>query len=407
MSYRVNNFKNAVHGFFLSLAITIAEPSTILPLIVNHFSSSLPLVGLFASLLRGGAIAVQLFAAFYAQSFERVLPYLRIVFAFRFLSWFMVGLAIYAIGEPRPVLTLWLIGTGLFFFSFSAGFGGIYFKELMAKIFSREERGRTMANRQLFSSLGAILSGGIAGAVLQHYPAPESYAYLFMLSSLVMLPGFILFATIEEPRKRSVNKREDSFSLFLKNASEILKRDKILQLEIAASLLAYSYLLALPFVILRAKESMALSGWLVGGFITIQMTGSVLGNFFLWKRFGHGYTAMLKSSFVIIFLSIVTALFASDAWSYSVIFLLFGIGIDGFRNADMNLIIEIAPERKRPVYVAIQSTIVSVGLFFPILGGFILKYGGYGFLYLFTLVLLCCGFVVTGRLEKRLKGFSL
>ena len=206
MSYRVNTFKNAVHGFFLSLAITIAEPSTILPLIVNHFSSSLPLVGLFASLLRGGAIVVQLFAAFYAQSFERVLPYLRIVFAFRFLSWFMVGLAIYAIGDSRPVLTLWLIGTGLFFFSFSAGFGGIYFKELMAKIFSKKERGRTMANRQLFSSLGAILSGGIAGAVLQHYPAPESYAYLFMLSSLVMLPGFILFATIEEPEKRSVNK---------------------------------------------------------------------------------------------------------------------------------------------------------------------------------------------------------
>ncbi|MEA3455990.1 MAG: MFS transporter, partial [Campylobacterota bacterium] len=55
MSYKINNAKNAVHGFFLSLAVTVAEPSTILPLIVHHFSDNIILVGLFASLLRGGA----------------------------------------------------------------------------------------------------------------------------------------------------------------------------------------------------------------------------------------------------------------------------------------------------------------------------------------------------------------
>ena len=32
-----NNYKNVVHAFFLSLAITIAEPSTVLPLIIEHF----------------------------------------------------------------------------------------------------------------------------------------------------------------------------------------------------------------------------------------------------------------------------------------------------------------------------------------------------------------------------------
>lgn len=32
-----NNYKNVTHAFFLALAITIAEPSTLLPLMVHHF----------------------------------------------------------------------------------------------------------------------------------------------------------------------------------------------------------------------------------------------------------------------------------------------------------------------------------------------------------------------------------
>ena len=402
MSYRKNNAKNAIHGFFLSVATTVAEPSTILPLIVHHFSSNLILVGLFASLLRGGAIAVQLFAAFYAQSYRRVLPALRIVFFFRFLFWFLIGAAIHFVGDRNPALTLWLIGIGLFGFSFVAGFGGIYFKEIIAKVFSREERGRTMADRQLFSSVGAIISGGIAGWVLQHYEAPQSYAMLFMISAFLMALGLLAFATVEEPAKENISQREESFLRFLKNAWEILWEDQRLQIQIMASLLGYSFLLGMPFVILQAKESIHLSGWIVGSFITVQMVGSVIGNFFLWKRFGGRYAQMLQLAYALMITAFSFAFFADNVWLYGSIFLIFGIGIDGFRNADMNLVLEIAPEEKRPVYVAIQSTIVSIGLFFSIPGGIILEYFGYTVLYLITLLMLLTGLFFTQKLKAYL-----
>ena len=401
--YKSNNFKNSTHGFFLAIATTIAEPSTILPLIIHHFSSSVILVGLFASLLRGGAIIVQLIAAFYAQSYTRVLPYLKIVFFFRFLAWFAIGLSIFIIGESNPTLTLWLIGIGLFLFSFSAGFGGIYFKELMAKLFTKDQRGQTMANRQLFSSVGAILSGGIAGAVLESFEPPQSYAMLFMISAVIMSIGFLVFATIKEPPKINTRKREDNFILFLKNASVILKEDKRLQLQIIVSLLGYSFLLAMPFVILKAKETIELSGWTVGFFVTIQMVGSVVGNFFLWKRFKGEFILMLEVAYGLMLLSFIIALFASSQLLYSVIFFLFGIGLDGFRNADMNLVLEIAPEDKRPIYVAIQSTIVSLGLFFSIPGGIILELFGYNVLYITTIMMLLCGIYMTRVLKKYAK----
>ncbi len=402
MSYRINNLKNALHGFFLSVATTVAEPSTILPLIVHHFSSNLILVGLFASLLRGGAIAVQLVAAFYAQSYARVMPLMRLVFLFRFLFWFLIGAAIHFVGDRNPTLTLWLIGIGLFGFSFVAGFGGIYFKEIIAKVFTRQQRGRTMADRQLWSSVGAIISGGIAGWVLQHFPAPQNYAMLFMLSAFLMAIGLIAFATIEEPPKAKVSQREESFLHFLRNAWKILKGDRRLQIQIGASLLGYSFLLAMPFVILQAKQTIHLSGWLVGSFITVQMVGSVLGNFFLWKRFSGRYVRMLQTAYSLMIAAFLLAFFADNAWLYALIFLLFGTGIDGFRNADMNLVLEIAPEEKRPVYVAIQSTIVSVGPFFSIPGGFILEWFGYPVLYSVTLTMLGLGLYFVHRLKEHL-----
>jgi len=395
-----NNLKNVAHAFFLSLAITIAEPSTILPLMIHHFSESMVVVGLFASLLRGGSVVIQLYVAFHAQAYKRVLPYLSRVFFFRWLSWFGIGASIYFIGDSNKSLTLFLIGLGLFFFSFMAGFGAIYFKELQAKLFTKAYRGKTMANRQIAGSIASIISGGIAGYVLQHYQAPQNYAYLFMVSSVLMGVGFLAFATIDEPSKVNVATKEKKFSTFLQNATAILKKDKRLQRQILAVFLSFSYFLAMPFVILNANNSFTLTGWMLGGFISVQMIGSILGSMFLWRKISD-YELMLTLSFVFMIVAFVVALFAEAIYSYALIFLLFGMALDGFSIAGMNLVIEIAPEDKRPIYTALQTNISSLGLFFPIVGGSILKFGGsYELIYVLSIALLGFGLWVSLGLKK-------
>jgi len=391
------NVRNVLHGFFLAVAVTVAEPSTILPLIVHHFSESVILVGVFASLLKGGAIAVQMWAAFYAQEYRRVLPYMRLVFFFRWFSWFLIGLAIYFVGDSNKTLTLWLIGIGFFGFSFTAGFGAIYFKELLAKVFSKEYRGRTMANRQIFTAIGSILSGGVAGYVLENYEAPLNYAYLFMVSSFLMAIGFIAFGTINEPEKTEVRKKEKSFREFLKNSFSLLKTDKRLKNQVIIILLGFSYLLAYPFVILKANQSFTLTGWMLGGFITIQMIGSIIGSFFLWRKMSD-YKLMLKLSFIFAILSFFVAFFANSPIFYGLVFLFFGLAMDGFSISGMNLVFEIAPEDKRPIYTALQSNITSLGLFFPILGGIILKYSSYNVLYSITILMIGLGLYLTKKL---------
>ena len=110
--------RNVLHGFFLSIGTTIAEPHTILPLMISHFGGGAILIGFFSSLLRGGAILVQLYAAFHAQSYPKMLPYFRRVLITRFFAWLFIGVAILLIEDDNSTLTLWCIGLDFLYFHF-------------------------------------------------------------------------------------------------------------------------------------------------------------------------------------------------------------------------------------------------------------------------------------------------
>lgn len=395
------NTKYAVHGFFISIATTIAEPSTILPLMVNFFGGSHLLVGFFTSLIKGGSILVQLFAAFYAQSYPKMMPYLYRVFAARFLAWFGIGFVIFFFGEKYPNIALASIGTGLFIFSFAAGFGTVYFNEIVAKVFSHQERGRVIANRQFFMGLGSIISGGIAGGVMTMVKAPDSYGILYMLSAVLMLFGIYAFATIKEPIKEYVSQKEEKFSHFLKNSFATLKSDAALKKQIIVYLISYTYLLSLPFIILDAKNHIAMSGVVIGGLITAQMAGGMLSNL-VWR--------IIASSRVIVWIgfalhvsAILLLLLSKSTTIFFIVFFLIGAAIDGLRLAFSNMILILAPQNKRPVYIALQSNLTSIGLFFPILGALIVDTFGYEVLYGVTIMSLCIGFMLSLKMECQVR----
>ena len=395
-----NHVRNILHGFFLTIGTTIAEPSTILPLIVNYFGGSSLLVGFFAALLRGGAILVQLFAAFQAQSYQLMLPYMRRVFFIRFLAWFFIGLSIIIFGEESPTLTLFCIGLGLFIFSFSAGFGAIYFKDIIGKIFSHKFRGKTMAYRQFFSAFGGLLSGALAAYILDSFPAPQSYGWLFIISSFIMGLGYISFGTIDEPLKEKVSEREKSFKKFLSNSLGILKSDADLRIQLTTFLLAYAYLISLPFIILDAQTKIDLDAVAIGSLITTQMVGAMLSNFLWGKLSGGGRNRLTANISILLYvIAILVAFRASTLEEYMFIFFIVGGAIDGNRIASGNLILALAPAEKRPVYVALQINIISFGLFFSMLGGIILHFFNYTTLYSVTIVTLIVALFFSFKLK--------
>jgi len=120
----------------------------------------------------------------------------------------------------------------------------------------------------------------------------------------------------------------------------------------------------------------------------------------LWRKI-HNYEKMLSVSFIFMILAFVVALFATNVSMYALIFFLFGIGLDGLNISGMNLVIEIAPEDKRPTYTALQTNITSFGLFFPILGGVLLKYfQSYTLIYSLSIGLLALGLFLSFKLKS-------
>lgn len=395
-----SRLKAVAHGFFLSITTTIAEPAIILPLILHFFGAASLVIGFLSSLLKGGAIIVQLFAAFYAQSYVRVMPYLRFVFAARFFSWFGIGAGIYLFGPADPERALWSIGIGLFVFSFAAGFGAIYFNEILGKVFSHSYRGKVFAQRQFAAGIGALISGLGAGAVLEHFTPPQSFAYLFFISAFVMLLGVIPYAMIEEPPKRNVHPKEERFSLFVRKAFGLLRTDTQLRRQIRTYLFAYAHLFSLPFIILDAEAKLSLSGMEVGVLLTAQIIGGMLSNLVWGKMAARGSIRLIiYSAFGGYILANGAAFFAESLEVYAVIFFLLGSSIDGMRLAFSNNILIIAPEHLRPVYIALQSNLTSVGLFFAVPGALILDRFGYGALYAFTILLLLGGVISARNLD--------
>jgi len=399
INLKSNSYKFISQGFFFAGAMAIAEPSTVLPLIVHYFSGSNVLVGTFSSLLRGGAILMQLYAAFHAQSYPTVLPFLKKVFVFRTVSWFSLGLVIYLFSYSHSTVLV-LFGIGMFIFSFSAGFGAVYFQELLGKSFTKEYRGKVLAARQFASGFAGILSGGVSAYFLTNFLKPDSFAYLFMFSGIIMAFSFTFMLFFKEKDKVNVSQKEKKFGKFIKNSTALLKTDKYLRIQVISRLIAYSFWFVVPFIILNAKERIGISGKDVGFIISLQMTGAMLSNILWGKLSSIGRNRIIVIlSFSIMILAIALAVLANSIIHYYLVFFIIGAGMDGFRLSFSNLILIISPEEKRPVYIAVQNNITSIGMFFSIPGGALISWLGFEAVGIMTVIMLIIGFIMSFRLK--------
>ena len=215
--------------------------------------------------------------------------------------------------------------------------------------------------------------------------------------------GIIAFSTIKEPVKFNIKNREKNFRTYLKNSSKLLKEDTVLKDLILSQLLSYSYLLVLPFIIIDAAKSIELSGAVLGLLVSLQMSGAMLSNI-VWGRLAYNE----KNGLVIVYayLSAIVAIFialsANEIWHYSVLFFLIGGAMDGFRLAYNNLIIMIVSDENRPVYLALQANLTSIGLFFSIPGGLIVILVGFDYLAMISICALIIGAVLSYKRSAHL-----
>jgi len=154
------NFNMGVlHGTFFTGGMALANPDTILPVFLSNFTASKVVIGLFSSLMGslGNIVSAlpQMVVANRLENKVHKIPVLRLAIVIRALCWGFLSLTTYLFAVSHPKLTLYLIFSLLFIFTFMGGIATIPFMDIWGKSLPSTLRGRFLYV-QILGGAGAL-----------------------------------------------------------------------------------------------------------------------------------------------------------------------------------------------------------------------------------------------------------
>lgn len=355
-------FLNVGNGSCTKLAEQVASPGLVLPWLLAAIGAPVYLAGFLVPIRQAGAMGPQLIIAGAIRGFSR-----------RKFFWVAAGLIqglslaamIPAVLFLPPHGAGWAIVGLLAIFSVASGVGSVSFKDVVAKTIPKGRRGRLLAIR---ASVGGALAT-VAGLSLRIWGDDEGttlYVLLLAVAAVLWIISAFLFAAIPEPKGAT-----DGARSAIREAAagwKILGEQQGFRRFIAArSLLALGVALSTPYFALLVHNET--SGDLASLGIIVAATGiaSVISSpFWGWMSDRSsrqvliiagsigGVTAVLA----VILVPLIEGVFQTVL--FSVIFVALGLSQAGNKLGRKTYLVDGAPEKDRPTWVAVANTIVGV-----------------------------------------------
>lgn len=348
----------------------------------------------------------QLFESYYLEDKPYKLPTYKTAGIFRIVSLFLITILIYFISDLPAKIGLLFIMILLLVYSFSAGFSGAAFMDIVGKTIPKNKLGKFFGLRLFFGGILGIIAGIIVKNVLSNNVVlyPKNYFLLFLFAFILNSTGILIYFFIKEP-KGDIAPQKEKFLEHIKNASLVLKYDKNYRILMAVKILCGSSAIAFPFYVIYAIEKLNFKEEIVGLFILAQVIGGVISNIF-W-----GYLGDTKGNKIVLqsyaFLGILAPLLAlilpnfKNVYSlYVLIFLAIGFSEGGGAIGYLNLLLEMSPPKQRPSYIGFMNTITSPIALTPMLGGVIIDLVSYNVIFFVALILTLFGFIISLKLAK-------
>ena len=376
-----NYFLGILHGIFFNTAMAFANQNTIIPVFLNYFIPSKTLVGFFSSLMRLGNMLPQIFTAHILESKAKKMPTMIAVLTSRFLCFFLSGVIAFFFSGNIVWISVVIL---LFIYSLAGGVGAIPFYDIIAKTIDKKARGVFFAQRLFWGNLAGIVAGLAVKYILgANISFPRNYGVIILLASFMLGIAYISFGFIKEPRQDKIQEKRSIF-YFLQDAKKIFVENRAVRIMILSEILSGSIFLSLPFLSIYAKDIMHRNVQILGYFISSQIIGMVLSN--LWwgpvsRKFGNRMVIIFANVFS--FLAIL--IFIVNHNLIILTFFLFGCYSSGRNIGYANYNLDIAPEEKRPIYISLRGTFISIIWIFPTLGGVFIDVLSYQILFGITL----------------------
>ena len=410
--FRWNFAMGLIHGTLFTGGQAFGSPDTILPVFLNHFTSSKVLVGLSSTLLGSlggiGNVLPQLFIAKRLETKVHKRPMLRAAITVRALCWAFLSLTTLLFARSYPHLTVSFLFISLLTFTIMGGVASIPFFDIWGKALPPTVRGRFFGHRQFWGGILAVGSGFIAKIILGsgRINFPYNFSLLFFLAFIFMALSYLALGSVREPL-HDVHKTSLPFKDFIKKAFLILKSDNNYRNFLVVQIFGGAGALALPFYVLYAKDVLHVELKMVGFFLMAQMIGSVVSNI-LWgylSDFTGNKRVVQFSTLVGIVPPLIVLLTPRQSpVLFILLFTVIGFFVAGRVIGKTNFLLDIAPQKDRPLYISINGTLTIPVMLFPLVGGIIVQHLSYTFLFIITAALILVGLFLSFKLEDPRKG---
>jgi MFS family permease len=391
------------HAFFLAITMSMIEFNTVFPSLISSLTGSKIIFGAIYSVMFGVPLIFNVMFGHYLSSKQFKKKYLLLGINLRAFSFLGMAFFTYKYANQNPSMVIISLFFLVFLFSFSGGFAGIVYTDLIAKFFKKRELGSLYAFKQFFSSTGFLIGGLIIAVVfnVSNVSYPNDYTLVLFMGFIGLLVASGAFWCIKESPSK-IEKREPFF-VFVKKIPEILKSDKKFSRFILVENLTSFSLMILPFYIVYAQEIFDVT--LLSLYLFAIIAGTIVSNLF-WGLISKKLNSK-KVIEICIFIGALIPIFSLlivpfGPYYFTIIFVLIGfirsgrvIGFDPY-------LLDIAPESKRTVYLGIRGTLSILTVVLPLIGGLFIELLGYTVTFcIVTIVMFLSLFLLTCKSVKR------
>ncbi len=405
---------NVANGALFGFAETLMDSNMVLVWFLSSLTNSNLLLGLLSPIATGGWFLPQLFLAGWVQQKPCKIVVYRLASLVRLLMWGVLVATMWFFRDPVVLLVVFYLAYVPM--RVSAGMGGIPFLDVTAKTVPLHWRGRLFGMRMLFGGLLGLFGSRIVRHVLASDLAyPRNYALLVFSAMIAGGLGMLAFSLVREPpgTTRPPTPLGDQLR---RGWAAFRENENFRNLLVGRGLLLLG-MVVIPFYTVLAQRDLAAPERAVGDYLLVLTITRLAVNYpwgwladtrgLRWvARFaalGWGLTAAAGLVLLVLAGRAAEGAVAFPAYLLAYpLFVLVGIFTPADSIAGQNLILRVAPEDDRPLYLGFANTFFGVLVLLSGLGGALVDWLGLGAIFGFAVAVNLAAFVLLGRIPKEL-----
>jgi MFS family permease len=393
------------HGFFLALTMAMIDFNTVLPTLIDTLNDSKIIFGSLYSIMLGGPLIFNILFSHYLKRFRKKKKFLLIGMYIRGLSFFGMAFVTYTYGAQSPMTVILSFYFFITLFAVSAGFAGLSYSDIAAKMVGQKERTTLFTVKQFFSSTASFMGGVLVGYVFaSDIGFPLNYTYTLGLGFLGLFIASIGFMILKEP-EGVVSKDALSLREYVRTVPRMMKEDRtFLKFVVVENLSSFSMMI-LPFYILYAREVLQISDAYIGVYLILQVSGTILSNI-MWGLIGKKKNAKsIVRGCVLLgalnpIIAVTLGVFSPEL--FGLVFVIIGFNMSGRQVGFEPYLLDIAPARKRIEYLGVRGSLNLLVVILPLLGGVFISLAGYEMTFILVSVIMMVAFFMLKNMKERI-----